>query len=58
MPDFDKNLSSIIKESPQEQFIPKVGPVKSVSIPSGATPDLSQTPSVFDGTPWVFEKTS
>jgi hypothetical protein len=50
MPDFDRNLSSIVREGTPEQFIPTVGPVRTpaLNLPSTATPDLSRTPSVLD----------
>lgn len=50
MPDFDKNLSPIIRESSPEQFVPTVGPVRTspLNVPASSTPDLSRTLSVLD----------
>ncbi len=51
MPDFDKDLRPIIKDTSSPDFIVDARGVQNTSMPMGsatATPDLSQTPSVFD----------
>lgn len=51
MPDFDKDLRPIIKDTSSSDFTVDARGVKNTPMPMGsatATPDLSETPSVFD----------
>jgi hypothetical protein len=51
MPDFDKDLLPVIKDTSSPDFVVDARGVKNTSMAVGsatATPDLSETPSVFD----------